>query len=80
MDPDPPNQSVLSGKVRNMLPACLFVFMACLSVIRLVCYVFRACHMTSATGHAENVPDPMSCQDCLHVRSVTLPSCRGLHN
>ena len=36
LDPDQPKQSVLSGMVENMLPACLFVFAASL-------FVFAAC-------------------------------------
>ena len=31
MDTDPQKQSVLSGRVGNMLPACLFVFTACMT-------------------------------------------------
>ena len=34
---DPQIQSVLLAWVGNMLPACLFVFMACLYVMWLVC-------------------------------------------
>ena len=63
-----------------MLLACLFVFTACLFVIWLVCYGFRACHNTSTTGHAKNVPDPTSCRDVHYTLSVSVPSCWGFHN
>ena len=36
-DTDPQKQSVLSGRVGNILLACLFVCTTCLFVIRLVC-------------------------------------------
>ena len=63
-----------------MLSACLFVFMACLFVIWLVCEGFGACHKSSTTGLAKKVPDPMACQDGHYDLSVTSLSCRGFHN
>ena len=76
---DPQNESVLSARVGNMLPACLFVLTACLFVMRLVFQGFRACRSTSATGHAKDVLDsPKSCWGSHHVLSVSVPSCRGL--
>ena len=63
-----------------MFPACLFVFMACLFVIRLVCSGFRACRRSSTTGRAKKVPDPTAYQDGHYDLSVTLPSCWGFHN
>ena len=83
LDPDytdPQKQSVLLGRVGNMLPACLFVFTACLFVMRLACYGFSVCCNSSMTDHAKNVPDPMSCHDGHYDLSVTLLSCWGFHN
>ena len=56
-----------------MLPACLFVFMAFLFVIQLVCKGFRACRSTSTTGRAKNVLDTTSCRDAYHVPSNYTP-------
>ena len=58
LGPEPQKQSVLSGRVGNMFPACLFVSTACLFVIWLVCLGFRAYHSTSTTGRVKNIPDP----------------------
>ena len=39
-----------------------------------------ACHSTSTTGHAKNVPDPTFCREGHYGLSVTIPSCQGFHN
>ena len=63
IDTDPQKQSVLSGRVGNMIPACLS--------LRLFCKVFRACS-TSTTGSGKNIPNPASFRSFLPVCNCTV--------
>ena len=79
-DPNPEKQSVLSERVGNMDQAYLFVFMACLFVIRLVCYGFSACRSNSTTVRVKNAANPTFCRAGHYVLSVNVPSYRGYKN